>query len=368
MKKMFHVVLFVLLGFLIVGCANKNEEPSEDDGIVVKFDTNGGSPVASIKLEQSDLIQAPLFPQKDGYVFRGWYEDKELTKPFDFELDYVTSKKTLYAKWVEQYRMTDESFKILMIGNSYSRDAATFLWSIAESAGFDPGNIHVVNMWIGAQTFDKHAIATVSGQGYLREIYTGPTKTELNGIKLSEAISYDDWDVITFQQGPAHSGLIEKYENHMETLTNWALQNALNPNVKIGFYLTWAHHKDSTQSYFPSYDNDQMKMYKMTVNAFIKKILPVSGVSFVVPVGTAIQNGRTSYFGDAFTIDGYHLNDHGKYVAGLAFFKAITGMSLDKVTFVPDSLTEEQAKIAKEAVNAAIINPLGITESNYKTK
>jgi uncharacterized repeat protein (TIGR02543 family) len=37
-------------------------------------------------------------PQKEGYIFEGWYADKELTSKFDFATK-ITKNITLYAKW-----------------------------------------------------------------------------------------------------------------------------------------------------------------------------------------------------------------------------------------------------------------------------
>ncbi len=45
-------------------------------------------------------------PTKEGYIFGGWYKDKELTKAWDFDEDIVTADIPLYAKW------TPESFVI----------------------------------------------------------------------------------------------------------------------------------------------------------------------------------------------------------------------------------------------------------------
>ena len=48
-----------------------------------------------------------------------------------------------------------------------------------------------------------------------------------------------------------------------------------------------------------------MTMYRAIVDA-VWKAKDLAGIELVVPAGTAIQNGRTSYIGDKFTRDGYY--------------------------------------------------------------
>jgi len=66
----------------------------------VSFNSNGGSVISSAKVKKEDTVSAPTAPIKDGFVFDGWYIDKELTQKYDFSTS-VTKSFTLYAKWVE---------------------------------------------------------------------------------------------------------------------------------------------------------------------------------------------------------------------------------------------------------------------------
>lgn len=66
----------------------------------VKFESNGGTNVASKTVRRNTAIEVPEAPTKDGYTFDGWYIDKEFTKAYDFSVK-VTKSFTLYAKWTE---------------------------------------------------------------------------------------------------------------------------------------------------------------------------------------------------------------------------------------------------------------------------
>ena len=50
-----------------------------------------------MKLEQTDIDMDEYIPEKEGYVFLGWYRDADLEEPVD-ELE-LTGNITLYAKW-----------------------------------------------------------------------------------------------------------------------------------------------------------------------------------------------------------------------------------------------------------------------------
>jgi len=66
----------------------------------VTFESNGGSPVASVTAEYDTVIAQPANPTRSGYTFRGWFSDAALTAPWSFATDPVKGNITLYAKWV----------------------------------------------------------------------------------------------------------------------------------------------------------------------------------------------------------------------------------------------------------------------------
>ena len=65
----------------------------------VSFNSNGGSKVESQKIFMGGYASRPTDPVRDKYIFDGWYSDKSLTKPFNFQLTTIRSYITLYAKW-----------------------------------------------------------------------------------------------------------------------------------------------------------------------------------------------------------------------------------------------------------------------------
>ena len=69
--------------------------------LTVKFETNGAPSIKSVSVSRNNVIAAPTAPVKDGFVFDGWYTDKNFATKFDFNTKIIKSI-TLYAKWVEK--------------------------------------------------------------------------------------------------------------------------------------------------------------------------------------------------------------------------------------------------------------------------
>lgn len=66
----------------------------------ITFNSNGGSLVNSVEIEEGSKLSKPQDPIKDGYIFIGWFTDNEFNNTYDFSED-VISNLTLYAKWEE---------------------------------------------------------------------------------------------------------------------------------------------------------------------------------------------------------------------------------------------------------------------------
>ena len=64
----------------------------------VAYETNGAGNIEKQMVRSGYAAKEPELPQKEGYVFGGWYTDKELTHKFDFATKIVKNI-TLYAKW-----------------------------------------------------------------------------------------------------------------------------------------------------------------------------------------------------------------------------------------------------------------------------
>ena len=67
----------------------------------IKFNTNGGTSVASQIVGYGKIATMPSNPSKENYQFSGWYTDKELSSKFSFSTP-ITTNVTLFAKWTKE--------------------------------------------------------------------------------------------------------------------------------------------------------------------------------------------------------------------------------------------------------------------------
>lgn len=68
----------------------------------VTFDMGGhGQQIPAQEVVSGKKAAAPAAPTAKGWVFKGWYADKELKTPFDFNAA-ITADTTVYAKWAEE--------------------------------------------------------------------------------------------------------------------------------------------------------------------------------------------------------------------------------------------------------------------------
>lgn len=105
MKKIRLLLLVALIAMVVFGLTACGKQVADDDDgntvqFTITFDTQGGSKVKSIKVSKGSTITLPSAPTKDGYVFDGWYLDRDCIEVFD---DHVSISKNikLYAKWIE---------------------------------------------------------------------------------------------------------------------------------------------------------------------------------------------------------------------------------------------------------------------------
>lgn len=251
--------------------------------------------------------------------------------------------------------------KVLTIGNSFSEDAVeNYLYDLAKAAG---DSLVIGNLYIGGcslETHSKNAASNAPNYSYRKIV--GGKKTITPGQTLSFGIKDEPWDYISFQQASPYSGLYESYFPYLPNLMDYVAAHALNPKVKYILHRTWAYAKNSPHKGFANYQNDQDQMFKAIVKATNEVSDKVQRFKILIPTGTAIQNVRTSAIGDSLTRDGYHLQlTYGRYTAACTWLEALTGKNPVGNSYIPETITKEQARIAQNAAHYAIRRPGKVT-------
>lgn len=106
-----------------------------------------------------------------------------------------------------------------------------------------------------------------------------------------------------------------------------------------------------------------MTMYNAIIAAVNQAADYHTEIEFVIPSGTAIQNARTTFLGDNFNRDGYHLDlGIGRYTAACTWLEALTGVSPVGMTYRPQSVDALMATVAQNAAHYAILAPSQVTD------
>jgi hypothetical protein len=299
------------------------------------------------------------------------YEEEILSEPEEFKGGLVKKTCKLCGKVKEEAIPATKTLKILAIGNSFSVDAMAYLWKICDSAGY--GEVVLGNLFIGGCTLEMHweNISTnAPAYIYYKTDENGEWKTNPD-TAVETALLDEEWDIITLQQASGSSGLSGTYV-HLQRILDYIESKSTNDNAEVYWHMTWAYQGDSGHGEFAKYDHDQKLMYESIANSVSSQVLPRRDIKGVIPVGTVIQNLRTSHVGDTLTRDGYHLNcDVARYAAALTWYRSLTGLPLEQVNFVPKTkdypemkqdIDRKTLETIYAAVEAALETPLEVTD------
>ena len=388
---------------------------------------------------QSDL---PIYGRaylrtKDGeYLFgqavaRSLEEQVELAASTEYWKDLTAAQKdtsvSLYRKYKDVMRHWDvrsiesymslngndplvtkgQTLKVLAITSSFGLNTTQLLYDVAVAEGYAPEDVTVARLYTSGCSLEKHLTyapnkpvyqyTKVSGDpaivaehaaegqvvGKLFEVMKEGNATLLDGL-LDE-----EWDIIFMQQGARVSPIMSSYTDSQGRDYITQLRNVLQPYVdqqcpdaRFVWNMLWAFDKDSPQSPMnTTFKNDQLAMYQASVDCTMTYVVPRTDYDRIIPTGTAIQNARTSFFGETLSRDTYHLNNLGGTIAAYGLFAVLTGreiteINLDIVTAsknngiagaakITTPLREDEKLVIMESVNNALRNPYSVTPSAY---
>ena len=256
------------------------------------------------------------------------------------------------------------TLKLLAVANTAVEDAMQDLPAVLKGLGYTKLTL---GYFLVDGNLDAQAEAFSAENATLKYYYTDSEGDWKNVDTLvTDVLKVDDWDYVILGQTIAEGGLDATYDAGIKTIVETVRKTC--EYVPFAWYMTWAYQASSTNAGFKAYDNDQLAMYDAIVTAVKNKIEGKADFEKILPVGTAVQNLRTSFFEDNLTSNGVKLSVNiGRLAAALTTAKAITGKNIDAVsyTFNPERYKYESYYLPaiKEAVNAAIDTPFKVTES-----
>ena len=259
-----------------------------------------------------------------------------------------------------------DTIRVLAIGNSFSQDAVEqYLWELADEAGM---KMIIGNAYRGGQGFHSHWIDVSEANNTFeyRKVQDG-RRTNTPRSALSDIITDEPWQYITFQQVSQESGLATTFEPDLTYLIQYTQGLQTNPDAVFGYHQTWAYSHDSTHGGFANYGNRQDVMYDSICQAVQYAMATHPELKFMVPSGTAIQNARTTFLGDNMNRDGYHLDlKIGRYTAACTWFETLTGISPVGFSYRPDGVDFLTAHTCQVAAHEAVSRPYELTVLNQE--
>lgn len=236
--------------------------------------------------------------------------------------------------------------RLLMIGNSFSWNAYTYIQKIANSSS--------VKMVVGDLCYPGCSLRQhkeffeTSAKVYGYEHTRRNSDSECD---IDTALASDDWTHISLQQVSGCAGDYSSYQPYLNYVYDYVRKRV--PNAEIIIHQTWAYQKNSTHEMFPVYNCDQEYMFAKIKESYMKAAGDI-GVKHIVPTGEAFQMARATKIGDALCEDGFHANMLGQYIAGGTFFEVTTGESIFNTKFKPAEMNEEDYEILRECIHKAV--------------
>ena len=297
-------LLIIFLSIIFLGACNKSNVPPTDE-------SSNEISVTEIKVvdylkqickgdiyDESSVSIEVIFSDSTSKIYCG---DKLSFDYSDFDAqvegDYVIIVKIneLNVSVNIGVEVVKKTYKILIISNSYGDDIVQWAHEIADSLGID---FTIANLYIGGCVLENHLKNLQKNEkAYTYVTYDKNTKiwNRISNTSIKESLECAEWNYVCLQQGSKQSGIPETYDV-VDEIMNEILK--LKDNVKFILNMTWAYQQNSRHKNFSTYNNDQMTMYNAILNAVKTKIIPNKSFVKIVPVGTAIQNTRTSFIGD----------------------------------------------------------------------
>ena len=227
-----------------------------------------------------------------------------------------------------------KKISVLMIGNSFSVDAARYTHQI--SLGSDT-EIELGVLYVGGCSLEQHV-------NFLHEDCT-PYEWFINGestgryISLRDALVLKGWDYITLQQVSVFSGMKETFYPYINELIEYVRK--YQKSAQLVLHKTWPYENGFENENFSHYNYNRETMYKC-INQTYDYVQNDLGIKIVIRSGDIIESAIEK-FGEHFHKDGFHLNDEGRYLAALGFVHTFDNKPLNNV-YVPENLNQSKCE------------------------
>ena len=274
-------------------------------------------------------------------------------KPYSSNLTIKAKRNSAAKTFAKANNINFEEIvtaNILFIGNSYTEDAREYLRYVFNQYDFQ-ADIHFGHLFSGGKTLAYYANtarqetgnsntygvgaydndspraweSSEGGNTYTNSLtyYTWDNDQTTFASQGTKSIAYamndQDWDIVIIQGHDIEQAYGDKYNTNfatnLEYLTNYI--KSFDPTVEIGWYMTWRRNGGEGLARLQAYWETMQKTVATNEN-----------VSFIVPIGTAVENARGTYIGQ--------FNYRPESQSNIAKVNLLTGKSIGS-TMTPDN-------------------------------
>lgn len=282
-----------------------------------------------------------------------------------------------------------KTIRLLTIGNSFSRDATTYLEEIARSGG--RAEFAIGRCDIGGCSLQKHwNLAEYTARHPEYRPYRLRDRPEGGAVEvnLQEALAIEPWDFVTLQQFSGWSWIRSTFEPYLGQLMALVRQRA--PTARVLLHQTWSYRSDSP--FLPEHGLTDETMFEL-IRQNYAHFAAHYGCG-ILPSGEAVQRARRApgrtfrwpepdfaytlaeppalprqehslsvgwFWNIAGTPDGIpklmldanHLNTRGRYLTGCVWYERLTGADVRAVTYRPPEIPSDDAVFLREVAHEA---------------
>lgn len=217
---------------------------------------------------------------------------------------------------------SQDSLRVLAIGNSYTYDGTAYISEIMDSAFVSPSRYCVCLLAKGNTSLKYWANELTSGEEH--SLYRIAGKLRMPTVKATmKELLAQPWDVIVMQQISKEAIDYNTYNPSLQTLIDAIRDNCKNPQVTLAWQLIHAYGKNSSNNgQYIGYDR-----WEKIANA-TQIMAETDGINIIIPTGTAIQQARYSELETPYdlTRDNTHLcYGIGRYIAACCWVETLFG-------------------------------------------
>lgn len=269
------------------------------------------------------------------------------------------------------------SIKLMAIGNSYARDAYSYVPYLLQSIiGEQNIDITFGIIYLGScalQTHWNNIVNNNSPYEYDKWTNTQNKWVTTPGKSILSIIQDEDWDIITLQQQSSRSRDYRTMQPYLNNIINWLFSHT-KKSVRLGWLMTPSYpegYSNLSDDYgFGRVTDTSDSMYEKICVA-TKSVLDNTAVDFAIPVGTSIQNARTTSLdslGDFghLSAEGIHLQEG---IPCLLEAYVVTNVLLSYIGktnlgIYGDTVRPTQANVVAWNIPQRNGNSVGVTEEN----